>query len=90
MMKFFIRDILVINTIHSSEWVVFLYPFLRKEDCHETFWTGCRKGMVIQLSPAETQGEASYFYALPYGYKLGSYPAWGLADYIPYRWKSGQ
>ena len=31
--------------------------------------------MVIQLSPGETQGEASYFYALPYGYKLGNYPA---------------
>lgn len=31
--------------------------------------------MVIQLSPVEAQGEASYFYALPYGYKLGSYQA---------------
>lgn len=29
---------------------------------------------VIQISPFETQGYASYFYALPHGYKTGQLP----------------
>ena len=37
------------------------------------------------ISPTEALGNASYFYALPYGYKLDSYRARGPSGYIPYR-----
>lgn len=33
----------------------------------ELFEQDVGKVWMIQLSPVETQGEASYFYALPYG-----------------------
>ncbi len=37
------------------------------------------------MSPVEAQGYASYFYALPYGIKLGDVFAWSSPGYIPYR-----
>ena len=40
-----------------------------------------RRKAVIQISPFETQGYASYFYALSYGIKLDNYPAGGLDGY---------
>ena len=33
------------------------------------------------MSPVEAQGYASYFYALPHGYKLDNYPAGGSEGY---------